>query len=130
MRPPDEIINTTGKLYIRRWWLIKWSWICVYLHSQHRDDWARDLHDHVAWNISIILRGGYYEITEEHPNGRFRWPGMIVFRRATLLHRLELAVPGRPSWSIWIRGPKMRRWGFMTKDGWMNDDDYREKFGS
>jgi hypothetical protein len=131
-RAPDFVIGGAERPYLRRWTLfhakhgkkllqkLAYSLLpSVFLHEMRRDDDDRALHDHVANNISIVLRGGYIEYTEEHPEGLWRWPGSIIFRRATLLHRLELMVPGRPSWSIWIRGPRRREWGFQCGDRWV-----------
>src|SRR5437868_2098526 len=58
-----------------------------FLHQLHRSD-PDDLHCHPWDNVSVVLTGGYREITRE---GTFvRRPGDIVERLATEPHRIEL----------------------------------------
>lgn len=47
-----------------------------------------------------------------------RLVGRLTFRPAWAAHRLEL-VEGRPAWTLWIRGPNRRAWGFYTPTGWI-----------
>lgn len=129
MRPrrrPDFIIGSAENPYMLRWWLIpRNGWFNVYLHQIRRDDDDRALHDHPWWNVSIVLRGAYREIT---PKGRFmRRAGSIVFRRATAAHRLELPVDGggiRYCWTLFITGPRVRKWGFLCPKGWVPWDAF------
>lgn len=117
-------------------WLTKH--VAIRLHHVLRSDTDRHLHDHPAWNISIVLKGGYWE---EVPACAQRWnllvtddpqcfgvdacevtrrvwrgPGSIVFRRASDRHRLVLP-SGQTSWSIFIVGRKTQSWGFYTAVG-------------
>src|SRR3546814_12864301 len=88
-----------------------------------RPDDDRALHDHPWINLSIILDGGYWEITPG-PNDRHqhRWcpPGTITFRRAAAAHRLDLAedIQGQriPCWTLFITGPRIREWGFLRSE--------------
>lgn len=66
------------------------------------------------------------------------WPGMVLFRRAKHRHRVQLirgwraasAYPGGgcyvplPAWTLIIRGPYVREWGFFTKQGWQHWKHY------
>lgn len=76
-----------------------------------------DLHDHPWWYATLILKGGYWEIT---PQGRF-WRGPCHFRirGSQDLHRLELPEGGTGSWSLFLRGPKVRDWGFVKRGRWI-----------
>jgi hypothetical protein len=119
-RPPDFIIGSADNPYLLRWWLLPRNHLFnVYLHHIKRDDDDRALHDHPWWNISIILKGGYDEIT---PTGRkLRRAGSVVFRRATTAHRLALPVINGGityCWSLFITGPRIREWGFHCPQGW------------
>lgn len=116
MIAPDFIIGPPDNPYLRRWWLWRRRWpSSCYLHQILRDDDDRALHDHPWWNVSIVLRGSYREIT---PAGaRVRRPGSIVFRRATAAHRLEV-VDG-PVWTLFLTGPVVRGWGFHCPKGWV-----------
>jgi hypothetical protein len=145
-RPPDFTIGRTDDAYMHRWYIIPRNrWFNIYLHNMKRDDDDVGLHDHPWWNISIVLKGGYWELMPQYrplyPNlaidvmttnfkQLWRRPGSIIFRRATDAHRLELAVQNpafpmvaksgrrRPSWSLFITGRNKRTWGFWCKDGW------------
>jgi hypothetical protein len=120
--------------YLNRWFILRRKWLPfqVYLHQILRSDHDRDLHDHPWWFVTFILWGGYVE-HQPWPRGTDfdcetpdykayrRWPGMILFRRATHLHRLELT---KPAWTLVIRGRSNREWGFVTAWGWMPWQEY------
>lgn len=130
VRPPDFVIGGKESPYMLRWYLIPRNrWFNVYLHKILRDDDDRALHDHVAANISIVLRGSYDEIAPDvkaaaTPHMRIadmplvtkrRRVGSVVFRRASDAHRLE--VVSGPVWTLWIKGPNVRDWFFHCKQG-------------
>lgn len=125
-RHPDLVIGDDHP-YLSRWELWRPFGCQVAIHKITRSDDDRAPHDHVSWHGSIILSGGYIE----HIGGRARWraPGAVIFRRAETLHRLELPVNNAGinyCWTVWIRGPKYRDWGFMCAGGrWVQ----WEKFG-
>lgn len=119
MREPDFIIGGPERPYMHRWWVVRTRFLRIYLHRIMRDDDDRALHDHPWWNISIVLRGGYREVTKT--GAKMRGPGSIVFRRATTAHRLELPIKNggiRYCWSLFITGPRIREWGFHCPHGW------------
>lgn len=127
LRPPDQVIGTP-KPYLRRWWWRRSPRGNVYLHQILRSDDDRALHDHPWWNVSIILSGGYIEVTPQHPKGRRRRVGRVIFRRAEASHRLVLRTDpwGRdiPCWSLFVTGPKIRHWGFWCPKGWVHWRDF------
>ena len=107
-RPPDFRI---GPGYIDRWFLVPRMsrGNNVFLHRMMRSDDDRAMHDHPWDNTSIIIAGGFVEIT---PEGSFkREPGDRIERKATDRHRLEIE-PGYQSISLFLTGPKVREWGF------------------
>ncbi len=134
-RQPDFVIGGEANPYIRRWWVIPRNrWFNIYLHQILRPDDDRALHDHPWWNCSIVLRGGYREVTPSRPEGAWRCAGSIVFRGARALHRLELA-PAQvsdiglvtrwlPCWSLFVTGPRIREWGFACPKGWVHWRDF------
>lgn len=128
MRKPDLIIGPPDNPYLYRWHLLRVFGVQVALHKMMRDDDDRALHDHRAWNFSLILKGGYTEILAERRVNRH--PGDMVFRFATTPHRLKVN-PFGPSWSLWIRGRPSREWGFWCPKGWRHwrefcGEDYRD----
>ena len=78
---------------------------------------------------SIILRGGYVEVT---PRGR-RWcgAGSVVLRGAKASHRLEID-HGRATCAVtlFITGPRFREWGFHCPKGWVRWRYSRSRSGS
>lgn len=118
-RRADFVIGSPDHPYLLRWWLIRNRFFNVYLHHIRRDDDDRALHDHPWWNVSILLRGAYEEIT---PRGTVRRQApCVVFRRATDAHRLKLPIENggiRYVWSLFITGPRVREWGFICPQGW------------
>lgn len=99
-------------------WLGGWG---IRIHHIVSSDLDRELHDHPFDFVSLIICGpGYFE---ELVDGSvtFYPQFSIVRRRAEDLHRLELT---GPVWTIVFRGPRKRRWGFMTTDGWKEAETY------
>ena len=79
----------------------KWFPFNILLHKILKSDLG-DLHDHYWSYITIILKGGYWESTE---NGTFwRGPGYIGFRKATDRHSLRIP-KGKPAWTLLLAGP-------------------------
>lgn len=99
--------------YMQRW-ILQTRWGTLRLHRILRSDNAEALHDH-PWDFwSLLLSGGYLEVT---PAGE-RWcPRFsLVRRQAEDLHRLVLT---RPVWTLVWTGPLRRKWGFQTETGWV-----------
>lgn len=123
-----------GSLYMRRW-RIGPDWLPgIRVHHILRSDVDRELHDHPFDYVSIILRGGYREITPPRTDFErdmgypvqhvYRAPA-VLFRRAESAHRLIL---DRPAWTLVLRGPHRREWGFHVPGrGWVH---WREFVGS
>lgn len=122
--------------YMERYWLYK-SGACepnhtsvgVRIHRILRSDSDRHFHDHPWPSISIVLRGGYWEVMPESQSQEpfldpYRWrriwrgPGAIVFRRAHHRHRIEIP-EGQDSWSMFIMGRYAKHWGFYTARGFI-----------
>lgn len=125
-RPPDEIIGPPDDPYMRRWHLIPRNrWLNIYLHNVVRSDDARALHDHPWASLSIILRGGYCDIT---PDGaRHYRRGSIIARSARHSHRLEVFAGG--AWTLFITGRRVRDWGFDCPEGWIPWQWHEERGG-
>lgn len=112
--------------YMERYWLIKRRWwlpFSIRVHHILRSDDDRHLHDHPWLNISIVLRGGYFEVTPKTQicnctplDPVWRKRGSIVFRLPSTRHRLVVQ-PGDDVWSLFIMGPKVQDWGFYLDDG-------------
>lgn len=121
-RSPDFTIGNTDRPYMHRWFILPRNPVFnIYLHRIMRDDDDRALHDHKSFNLSIILRGGYWEQTKRG----IRWwkIGSFVFRSPWKAHRLvvERNHLGEPieCWTLFITGPTLRTWGFHCPKGWV-----------
>jgi hypothetical protein len=93
------------------------------VHHILRSDEGRDFHDHPWPYLTIILRGGYWEVTPDFFDGQVigetrRWhgPGSVLLRGARSWHRLELP-EGATAWTLFCTGPKVQHWGFLTAKG-------------
>lgn len=117
--------------YLIRWTLLQTRWGKVMLHRFFRSDYEGALHDHPWRFVSIILAGGYWEVTSEDPHlkpwewwpirlapNQARWfgPGRILRRPAQWRHRVAIE-PGKGAWSLVFTGPKVREWGFWCPGG-------------
>lgn len=124
---PHFTIGDADDPYMFRWYLIPRNrHLNVYLHKFMRDDDDRALHDHPWWFISLILKGGYFEIIpakDGHGNTVIgRGFGSIAYRPATHRHRVVLPAPTgkkRPCWTIIITGRNSRTWGFWCQKGFV-----------
>lgn len=122
-----RIIGRRNDPLMTRWEILTTPLFSIKFHRFHRSD-PSCLHDHPWPFISIILSGGYYEVTEK---GK-KWydPFSILFRGAEYKHRVELKniYKGYPYYfhsfieplTLVITGPRQREWGFFTKKlGWI-----------
>jgi hypothetical protein len=153
MLKPDLIIGPRHDPQTKRWHIFVWRGWQLSLHKWLRSDSDRAPHDHKADNLSIILGEGYNETIREWrihdasagymyrngwnwdtPSGRwyrdvtrFRWPLVPYFRKAEALHRVSLMSP-KPVWTLWLRWPARRRWGYWCDNrGWVDADQYNQQ---
>jgi len=125
-RAPDLVAGEASDPYLLRWHVARWRGWQLALHLILRSDDARALHDHRADNASLILQGSYLEVLShawERPyraRKRLAWRPWrfwrIYLRRAETPHRLVLP-GGYPVWTLWLRGPPRREWGFWCSRG-------------
>jgi hypothetical protein len=135
-RQPDTVIGTN---YLLRWYVIPRNPILnIYLHRFLGTDSGKDVHDHPWINVSWILKGIYHEYVPVYgrrdPYVRHtkfimgpllkykqRMEGDIVFRWPRQTHIQVI-----PAWysgvtdTLFITGPKFRKWGFWTAEGWVH----------
>ena len=112
--------------YLERYYLFlrdrQWFPFNIFLHRFLKGD-PDDLHDHPWPYATLILKGGYWEVT---PNGKFwRAPGHFRICTATSFHRIELD-PNIECWTLFMPGMKKRNWGFDVKGTWIDHETYLE----
>jgi hypothetical protein len=125
---PHFIIGGPDNPYMYRWYLIPRNRrFNIYLHKFLRDDDDRALHDHPWWFISLMLKGGYWEIVPHRDGGssnmvlKRSFPS-VAFRNAKHRHRVALFTPkgvSEPCWTIVLTGRKSRTWGFWCPKGFV-----------
>jgi hypothetical protein len=102
----------------------------VFLHRFLKSD-PDDHHDHPWPYFTVILKGGYTEwIPQFNDHGQkvmevaaWRGPGHYRFSHATSYHRIEID-PDVDTWTLFVPGPKQRDWGFFTRTGWIESEQY------
>jgi len=129
MRKPDLIIGPRNNPQTLRWHIFVWRGWQLSLHKWLRSDDDRAPHDHKADNVSILLTDCFREMVrgaDGVDRWYLRWPLRPYFRKAETLHRVALLSEERPVWSLWLRWPARRRWGYGCKNGWVDADDYNK----
>jgi hypothetical protein len=132
-----------NKDYLVRYTLCNNRWFSIKVHHLLISD-DSCLHNHPWLFKSLILKGGYWEITpdvDQHKldvtktfdgsNGKTvkKWygPGSFLNRPAHWIHRLELP-EGQTCWTFVITFKKTKEWGFFTRQfGFLNWQNYRSK---
>ena len=137
-READFLIGPSAEdPYMRRWWIIpRNNYFNIYLHHMRHDDDDRAPHDHPWWSLSLCLRGVIREHQMEIRRTR-TWPtreagrdwyinwigkGDWKWRSNQYIHRLEL--PFGDAWTLFITGPKVRKWGFWCPKGFKPWDEF------
>lgn len=139
MRSPGLIIGPRDNPQTLRWHIFRWRGWQLSLHKWLRSDDDRALHDHSGDNLSVILTRGYFEVLQDDDTygnyglysrqmAYWRRPFVPYFRKAETPHRIALA-DSRPVWSLWLRWPPRREWGFHCPKGWRHRRDYLNSRG-
>jgi len=120
--------------YLERYYVFlrdrSWFPFNVFLHKFLKSD-PDDVHDHPWPYATVILKGGYYEWTPVFDGQGKKiaetcaWRGAGSFRTsgATSYHRIELD-PTVECWTLFMPGPHKREWGFLTRTGWVQNEQY------
>jgi len=118
-----------NKVYLERYYLLKNRLfaenINVVLHKIRTSDSDPWLHDHPWTFMTVILTGGYWEHTIHGKT--WKGPGSVIFHHSKQLHKIELdpdKSDGQDTWTLFVMGPRQRKWGFQTDNGWIPYDDY------
>jgi len=131
-----------GQIYLDRWGLAHDRIGGVLLHRMEAPDPGVDLHDHPWWFASFVLWG----YTEQRAQtrlapllariaelSRYATRGVVGRRGVGSFRSMRLdechtitELHSRRCWTLVIRGPRRRRWGFYTPDGWIDEHTYDE----
>lgn len=122
-------VGEPGCEYLRRWVLNFGKLGSIRLHHWTGSDDDRALHDHPWWFVTLVLQGGYTDITEtdgERHADHVRAPA-VRFRPALHAHTVQVDCDG--AWTLLITGPVSRDWGFYTPGGWKRMRRYFREHG-
>lgn len=123
---PDQVIrNSYGSDYLRRWRIVRDPGGVgnFYLHQILRSDSDRHLHNHPWPFRTVLLHGGYEQITRH--GGREEYgAGDTYTLTPDDFHRLEL--PWGPVWSLVVTGTWVRDWGFDVDGEFVDWETYLE----
>lgn len=133
-----------GDVYLNRWGFGHDRLGGVLVHRMDAPDPGLDLHDHPWTFVSVVLWGGYRElradtrVASELARRHAGRPaevaaGELVERRPGSIRRFRLdechtiiELRRRRCWTLVIKGPRRRRWGFYLPDGWVDEVTYDE----
>jgi len=100
-------------------WVLDFGVFAIRLHRWFSSDDARAFHDHPWWFLTLVLWGGYTDVS---PEGRDALGvGSVRFRPAHHKHTVEIS---RPTWTLLVTGPPARRWGFWIDGKLRKRDKY------
>lgn len=119
-------------LYLERFYILKTPFCEIMLHRFHCGDDAV-MHDHPWDSCNIILETGYNEHVINEWNEEevhFRAPGYFGYRSAEGQHWVEL-LPNTSGhvWTLFMTMRRRKEWGFFTKEGYMDSQEYGKKIG-
>ena len=106
-------------------WVLNLGFISFRVHHFLRSDDKRHFHDHAWWFLTLVLKGGYTDVS---PNGEDKMTiGSIRFRKANHPHYVKVNENG--VWTFLITGPMSRKWGFLVNGKFKRPLKYFHKFG-
>lgn len=130
-RKPDFVVQRPGVSYLERWIERRDDELSLFIHRFSGSD-PSDPHDHPADSVSLCLEGEMLEqVFREGGELDFElpiYPGRVVVRRSTLLHRLELE-PGAECTTLFVFRERTKPWGFVQDGEWIEHEEYKKREG-
>lgn len=135
--PPLVLLDEdNGREFLRRYRIVQTPWVSVFVHRMQVPDPGSDLHDHPWAFGSLILAGGYDEVTASIRDAKH---GQKIRRRARwtwALTRIDechtiVSLARSPTWTLVVTGPTRRRWGFYVDGAWQDwehEYDYARRY--
>jgi hypothetical protein len=111
-------VGWRGCNFVRRWSIVAPSGRGLRIHHFLPSTVEFTAHDHPWAFVTLVLRGGYVDITsrngQELARDKVRAPG-IRYRDRHHEHRTITGPEG--AWTVVINGPTLRTWGFWSAAG-------------
>jgi len=120
----NEKLGKEGCSYARRW-VLNFGIFSIRVHNFMRSDDKRFFHDH-GWSfLTIVLRGGYIDVS---PDGKDKLTvGSIRYRKDEHKHYVKVEEIG--CWTLLFTGPNKRKWGFWVDGKFRRPLKYFYKWG-
>lgn len=132
----NEKLGLPDRPYMIRWG-IEFGKFSIRLHRWLGSDDERAFHDHAWWFFTLVLWGGYIDVTPISPVGPqpagkpehrdYLGMGSMRFRPADHKHTVRLRKPN--TWTLVVTGPVVRRWAFYVNGKKYMRDKYFAVFG-
>lgn len=106
-------------------WVLNLGLVSFRVHQWYRSDDKRYFHDHPWHFVTLVLRGGYTDVSPEGKDALTR--GSIRFRRATWRHYVD--IPEHGALTFLITSAKVREWGFWVAGKFKRPLRYFGKYG-
>lgn len=114
--PMRDIRRDNGGPYLERYYLGRLGWLTFHLHRYRDSDGDEHLHNHPFAAVGIPLVGSY---SEEYID-EYSWQySETRYRRIRFWNRIptygwhRIAAVEAGTWTLFIRGRRFRRWGFV-----------------
>lgn len=121
-----DIDRKPGEPYLTRYVIFRTKWASLYIHQFHASDYDVP-HDHPWWWLSIPLRRGYIEHFIDGQNVE-RKVFRPIIRDPRSFHWVEVRKGDEGKvWTLFLMGKRIREWGFMTPDGWVDEITYQKR---
>lgn len=120
----NEALGIPECPYLHRW-VITFFGYSIRLHKWSRSDDKRHFHDHPFHFLTIVLKGGYNNVTPDEVKPLIA--PSIHWHKATIPHYVEV-LPGG-CWTLLFCLKPYRKWGFWINKKLWRPLRYFSKFG-
>jgi len=116
--------------YMRRW-VFNFYFFSIRIHQWYRSDDKRYMHNHGFNFLTVVLKGGYTDVSPigilgvEHHD--VMSVGSIRYRKADHTH--YVGWPKRGTITILFCGRKIQNWGFLVKGKFMRPLRFFSRYG-
>jgi len=120
----NEAMGLPDNPYMHRY-VINLKWFSIRLHIWHGSDDTRFMHNH-GWDfLTIVLKGGYTDVTEE--GKEVLKAGDIRYRKADHVH--FVGWPKDPTVTLLLCGRPKQKWGFKVDGRIMRPLRFFSRYG-
>jgi hypothetical protein len=120
----SEKLGLPGCPYVIRWRL-EMPLGSLRVHHWLAADDTRAFHDHPWWFWTVVLRGGYTDVSIDSYD--VLRAGSVRFRHAE--HQHVVIPEANGAWTVMITGPKKRPWGFWRRGKFIKANKWFATYG-